>query len=65
MLPGQAAPHSVQNVAHYNRVDFLKLRTAGENFVRTHGFNVANDAFAQTRHAFTVAFCAFFRHCRD
>jgi len=46
-------------------VDFLKLRTAGENFVRAHRLNVADDALAHSCYALAVAFSAFLHHRRD
>src|SRR5438270_4287948 len=48
-----------------NRTDFLKLRTAGENFVWAHRLNVADDALAYSCYAITVAFSALLHHCRD
>ena len=46
-------------------VDFLKLRTAGENFVRAHRLNVADDALAHSCYALAVTFSAFLHHRRD
>ena len=48
-----------------NRIDFLKLRTAGENFVWAHRLNVADDALAYSCYAITVAFSVLLHHCRD
>jgi hypothetical protein len=47
-----------------NRIDFLTLRTAAEDFVRFHSFNMPDKLFAHSRYSLAIALSALLHHCR-